>query len=160
MANDKIILTQKGKEKLEQELIQLTTVERPEIKDRIKEAREYGDLSENADYHAARARQGEIEDRIIAIENILKKAKIVESTNKDIETVGVGTKVTVYDEDLEEEEVYNIVGSVEADPANGFISYVSPLGSALCGKKVGDEVTIHAKVDYTVKITKIESTEI
>ena len=120
---------------------------------------DFGDLSENADYHAARARQGEIEDRILIIENILKKATIVDN-NTNVDVVGVGSKVTVYDEDLDEEEVYIIVGSVEADPANGYISYVSPLGAALCDKKVGDEVLIHAKVDYTVKITKIEAAEI
>lgn len=157
MALEKEIkLTKDGEEKLKAELNHLINVERPEILEALSSARAQGDLKENADYDAARNRQGEVEGRIKEIENILANAQIVrESINND-RIVGIGSKVTILDYSDKSEQTYHIVGTVEADPFNAKVSNESPLGIALCGHKVGDEVLVKSKNSYKAKIINIE----
>ena len=153
---NKIVLTHEGFKKYEEELHDLKVNKRHEIAQKIKVAREQGDLSENADYDAARNRQGEVEGRIKEIENILANAKIVrEATNND-KVVGIGSKVTIKASNERSEDTYTIVGTVEADPMNNKISNESPLGVALSGHRVGDEVEVRGKVNYKVKILNIQ----
>lgn len=156
---EKIILSKKGKQELENKLYDLVNVQRPEASQSIAEAKAQGDLSENADYHAARERQAIIENEIRELNSILENSEL-NRFNPNLDRVSYFSKVTVYDEAFEEEDSYIIVSSVEANPGEGHISYVSPLGKALFGKKVGDEVTIHAKTDYKVKIVKIEQLDL
>lgn len=136
-------LTEQGKIDLEQELEHLKTIDRPLNIEAIKEARAQGDLSENADYAAAREEQGRIEGRILEIENILKNAKIIEkdSSNK----VSIGKTVTLTYQSLKLKREFEIVGTVESDPFSGRISNDSPLGKAIIGHKVGDHVTFRTE---------------
>ena len=147
MANEtKTMLTKEGLKKYEDELLDLKVNRRKEVAEKIKVAREQGDLSENADYDAAKDEQTEIEKRIIELEAILKNAEIadIDESNKDAGKVHVGCEVTVKDLEFDEEETYQIVGSQEADPMNGKISDDSPFGRAIIGKKVGDTVEVNA----------------
>ena len=132
-----IILTKEGIEKLKNELKQLIDVDRKEIIRKIKETREYGDLSENAEYDAARNQQSMIEGRIEELEALLKKARIIDESKAlaSHDKVMIGGKVEVSIEG--DKETFNIVGSAESDPAKGHISIESPLGKALIGAKVG-----------------------
>ncbi|MDR0956052.1 MAG: transcription elongation factor GreA [Candidatus Nomurabacteria bacterium] len=130
-------LTQHGKRELEDELRQLID-SRADIANKIAEAREFGDLSENAEYSAAREEQGRVETRIAEIENILKNAEIIKEAKKG--TIGLGSTVEL--KNGKTVNKYKIVGSVEADPLNGKISDESPLGKQLIGKKVGDTAVI------------------
>ena len=130
---DKEILTQEGKDRLEEELTELKTNARKEVAQQIKEARAMGDLSENAEYHAAKDRQGEIENRINEIEAILRNAEVIDEDSSMEGRVSLGNTVTVYDEEMEEEISYKIVGSTEADPGKDWISNESPVGAALLG---------------------------
>lgn len=152
MVEKQIILTQVGREKLENELKGFKTIRRPEVIDRIKKAKDYGDLSENAEYEDARNEQSFIEGRIQEIEYILKYAKT--ATNGKGDTVGLGSSVTI---DMEGDKVtYEIVGSAEADPVNGKISSESPIGSSLLGRKSGEmleALTPGGKI--TIKVLKI-----
>jgi len=149
-----ILLTSEGFLELEAELNELKTVERPTIIEAIKDARAQGDLSENADYAAARDRQAEVEGRIADLEYMLENAKIIEK--KDTNAVDMGSIVTiVYMEDNEEEE-YTIVGSMEADPFENKISNESPIGMAIMHKKVGDIISVESPTgSYQIKIVKI-----
>ena len=154
MANNEILLTAKGFAELEEELNELRTTKREENIQAIKEARSHGDLSENSEYDAARDEQAKIEARIQELEYKLEHATIIDSSNKD--TVNVGCDVTILYVDDEEEDVYSIVGSLEADPFENKISNESPIGSAIIGKKVGDVVDVSANgSSYQVKILKI-----
>ena len=134
MAEKRIKLTKLGQEKLEKELEELVKIKRPVVIDRIKKAKDYGDLSENAEYEDARNEQSFIEGRVQEIEHMLKYAEIIESTKGG--AVGVGSSVKVKMDG--EEMTYEIVGSTEADPTAGKISSESPIGSSLVGKKTGD----------------------
>ena len=125
---------------MEQELENLKTVRRKEVAEKIKEARGQGDLSENAEYDAAKEEQGEIESRIIQLENLLRNAEVIDEYVLKMDVVNLGSKVTVLDVEFDEEMEYTIVGSTEADPMNGRISNESPLGMALLGQKVGATV--------------------
>lgn len=157
MANEnQTILTKDGVEKLKEELNHLVNVERPQIIEAIASARAQGDLKENADYDAARNRQGEVEGRIKEIENILANAKVVRESNNNDTVVGIGSRVTIKPSNKRNEETFVIVGSVEADPLNKMISNESPLGIALLGHRVGDEVEICCKTPYRAKIINIE----
>ena len=151
---EKVLLTEKGKQELEQRLEYLKTVKRAEIKERIKVAREFGDLSENAEYDAAKNEQSLTEGEILEIEAKLKAAELITaSTRKDI--VSVGSKVCFTD--LSDGKVYEfeIVGTTEADLKAGRISNESPLGKAMLGKKIGDEAQVVAPAcTYTVRIDK------
>ncbi len=148
------LLTSEGYLDLETELNTLKSEERPRIIEAIKEARAQGDLSENADYDAARDEQAKIEARIQELEFMLEHAKIIEKKSGDV--VSVGTTVTVKYVDDDEEEVYSIVGSMEADPFENKISNESPIGKAIMDKKVGDTISVESPNGaYDIKIVKI-----
>ena len=143
MAEKKNLLTDKGLKKLEEELQELRVVKRKEVAQKIKEAREQGDLSENAEYDAAKDEQKDIEARIEELETILKNVEVIYTDEVDKEKVNVGCVVTVKDE-KNNVQTFKIVGSTEADILNNKISNESPVGAALMGAKVGDKVTAEA----------------
>ncbi len=157
MAEKKIVLTYSGLKKLEEELQELKVVRRKEVAEKIKEARGQGDLSENAEYDAAKDEQAEIEARIVVIEKMLRNAEVIDEDDLGRNTVSVGNKVTLYDYEYEEEICFTIVGSAEADPGASKISNESPLGLGLLGKAVDEEVIVDAP-DGVIKfkILKIE----
>ncbi len=149
-------MTQEGYDELVEKLTYLQTVKRKEIVERIAEARSHGDLSENAEYDAARNEQSANEGEIAELEDKVKNAVIIE-VSKDKSIVQIGSKVTVYDDELEEETVYTIMGTTEADAMKNIISNESPVGAALLRRKKGDVVTIKAPDgEYTLKIIKID----
>ena len=153
---NKIELTKEGAENLEKELRHLIDIDRPEVIEALQAARSQGDLSENADYDAARTKQAEIEGRIKEIENILANVKIISEKTK-AKGVVLGSTVTIKDLSDDTVETYTIVGTVEANPLKGLISNVSPLGRAVIDKNEGDIVSVHANKEYKVEILKIES---
>ena len=132
-------LTKDGLKKLKDELEKLKTVGRTDIAEKIRVARGYGDLSENSEYDEAKNEQAKIEARIIELEKMLENVVII-NDEVSTEEVTIGVTVTVFDEEFKEELTYRVVGSAEADPMNGLISDDSPVGKALLGKKVDDEV--------------------
>jgi len=136
----KYIMTYEGVKKLEKELEILKSVKRKEITEKIKVALGYGDLSENAEYDEAKNEQAFVEGKIVQLENTLKNASIIDESEVSNDVVGVGGMVKVYDFEFDEEVVYHIVGSTEADPMNFKISNESPVGKALLGHKVEEEV--------------------
>lgn len=138
-----VYLTAEGVEELRQELDHLTKVKRPALAERLRHAIQQGDLSENADYSTAKEEQGFLEGRIQQIEIMLLRAKIIEE-NGSTDKISLGNRVTVIEDGTNYEEVFQIVGPAEAHPANGKISYESPLGQALMGHRVGDIVTFNA----------------
>ncbi len=144
MAEKKNMLTYEGLKKLEDELQDLKVNKRQEVAQKIKEAREQGDLSENAEYDAAKDEQRDIEARIEEIEKILKNAEVVDEDEFDAETVNFGSEVVLLDVDMNEKLVYKIVGSTEADILKGKISNESPVGEAIMKKKAGDTVRVDA----------------
>ncbi len=145
MADEKkIILTSEGLRNLEEELENLKVVRRKEVAAKIKEARAQGDLSENAEYDAAKDEQAEIESRIATIEKMLRNAEVIDEDEINTGRVNLGNKVKVYDEEFDEEVVYTIVGPAEADPFNYKLSNECPLGIALLGHAVGDVVESNA----------------
>ena len=153
MAVEKKILTYAGLRALEDELENLKVVKRKEVAVKIREAREQGDLSENAEYDAAKDEQRDIETRIEEIEKILKHAEVVVEDEVDLDQISVGCTVVLYDKEFEEEVEYKIVGSTEANSLAGKISNESPLGKALMGRKVGDNVEVNAQagvIEYEV----------
>lgn len=141
----KNILTYEGLKKLEDELEDLKVVKRSEIAQKIKEAREQGDLSENAEYDAAKDEQRDIEARIEEIEKILKNAEVVVEDEVDLQKISIGCKVRILDCEYDEELEYKIVGSTEANSLKGKISNESPVGKALLGKEVGDVVKVETQ---------------
>ena len=141
----KNLLTYEGLQKLEQELEDLKVVKRKEVSQKIKEAREQGDLSENAEYDAAKDEQRDIEARIEEIEKILKNADVVVEDEIDLDKINVGCKVRILDCEFDEELEYKIVGSTEASSLQGKISNESPVGRALLGAKVGDTVEVETQ---------------
>lgn len=152
MEPKKNLMTREGLQALEDELQDLKENKRYEIAQKIKEAREQGDLSENAEYDAAKDEQRDIEARIEELEGILKYAEVVEE-EEGSDAVNIGATIRILDVDLGEEVEYRLVGSTEADSLNGKISNESPLGSALLGSKVGDTVSVeteYGKFDYKV----------
>lgn len=142
MAEKKNILTYAGLTKLENELHDLKVNKRTEVAQKIKEAREQGDLSENAEYDAAKDEQRDIEARIEEIEKILKNAEVVDEDDVDTKKISVGCRVKLLDKEYDEELEFIIVGSTEASSLNGMISNESPLGKELIGKKVGNVVSV------------------
>jgi transcription elongation factor GreA len=139
---DKVPMTLDGFERLEEELKRLKTVERPEIIKAIATAREHGDLSENAEYHAAKERQSFNEGRISEIESKIANAEIIDVSKLSGKIVKFGAKIKLTDEDTDEDSAYQIVGEHEADINNGFLSINAPLARALIGKTVGDYVEV------------------
>ena len=154
--SNKVYLTNEGFLEIEEELNHLKEVKRPEVIKALKDARALGDLSENADYDAARNEQAQIEGRILELEKILETAEIIEK--RDTDKVGLGTTVTIryLDEDDDDTEEYRIVGSKEADPSNNKISNESPLAQAIMGARAGDERTVESpRGSYRVEIVEI-----
>ena len=148
---DEVILTKEGKEELEKRLEFLKVTKRAEITERIKTAREFGDLSENAEYDAAKNEQAMIEGEIVEIEEKLKHAVIIKDGAKK-GVVSLGSKVDILDEESGEVSTYEIVGTTEADVENSRISNESPIGNALLGRKAGETITVNVPVG-TVSIT-------
>ena len=156
----KNILTYEGLKKLEDELEYLKVVRRKEVSQKIKEAREQGDLSENAEYDAAKDEQRDIEARIEEVEKILKNAEVVVEDEVDIDKISIGCKVKILDCEYDEELVYKIVGSTEANSLKGKISNESPVGKLLLGKKVGDEVVVETEMgELRYKVLEIQRAE-
>jgi transcription elongation factor GreA len=138
---EKMPMLKEGYELISKELVRLKTIERPEVIDAIEEARAHGDLSENAEYHAAKERQGQIEATIADYEDRLSRAVVIDPTELSGDKVVFGATVTLLDED-DKPIKYQIVGQIEADAKQGRISYNSPLGRALIGRKIGDDVEV------------------
>ncbi|OFI46712.1 transcription elongation factor GreA [Floricoccus penangensis] len=157
MAEKTYPMTQEGKEKLEQELEDLKLIKRPEVVERIKIARGYGDLSENSEYDAAKDEQAFIEGRISTVETMIRNAEIIDSDAVDKNEVAIGKTVTFQELPDGEVETYTIVGSAEANPFEGKISNESPIAQALVGQKKGDVVKVTLPVgEIQVKITKVK----
>ena len=131
-------------QELQDELVYLKTVREKEVADQIKEARSFGDLSENSEYDEAKNEQGKLYSRIAEVENILANCVVIEEHETDPNTVRMGSRITVEDLEFNEQETYQVVGSQEADPMNGRISEESPFGKALLGQKIGDVVIVEA----------------
>ena len=151
-----VILTKEKLEKLEDELEYLKTKKRPEMAEKIKIARSFGDLSENADYDEAKNEQGEVESRIMKIEDMIRNAKTIE-VDENSDTVGVGNTVCLYDEEFEEDVEYKIVGTAESNPLEGYISNESPVGEAIIGHKSNDRVAVetpNGKMYFVIKNIK------
>ena len=158
--NEELLVTQEGYDKIVAEHDELVSVKRAEVAERIKEAISYGDISENAEYDSAKNEQAELEERIHQLEEMLRKAKIVQEEDVKGDKVNIGLKVTVKDIDTGDKEVFSIVGATESDPFNGKISTESPVGKALIGKKKGETVAVEIPdgvINY--KIMKIEKEE-
>lgn len=155
MTEKKNILTYAGLTKLENELQELKVVKRKEVAEKIKEAREQGDLSENAEYDAAKDEQRDIEARIEEIEKILKNAEVVDEDEIDIKKINVGCKVKVLDMEYDEELEFRIVGSTETNSLEHKISNESPIGRELIGKKINEVVTVET-VDGVIKYKVLE----
>ena len=153
----KNILTYQGLQKLEEELQNLKVVRRKEVAQKIKEAREQGDLSENAEYDAAKDEQRDIEARIEDIEKILKNAEVVVEEEVELDKISIGCKVMILDVEENEELEYKIVGSTEANSLKGKISNESPVGKALLGAKIGDVVKVETHVgELEYKVLEIQ----
>lgn len=155
---NEIVLTAEGRKKIEQELERLRTVDRKEVAERIRESKDFGELSENSEYEDAKNQQAFVEGRILELKRVLHNALVIEDDEVTTDVVGIGSKVKVRDMDTKDEWVYTIVGSIEADPAEDRISNESPVGEALMDKKAGDRLSVdtpagemHLKI---VKITK------
>ncbi len=147
-------ITKKGMKKIQGELDNLIRVEREQIKKSIAEAREHGDLKENAEYHAAKEKQSHIEGRIAQLQHIVAKAEVIDVSQQSSERVVFGATVTLCDVQKDQKIVYQIVGHEEADIKNNLISFKSPLGAALLGKEEGDTVTVNAPkgaIEYEIE---------
>ncbi|NLK86189.1 MAG: transcription elongation factor GreA [Clostridiaceae bacterium] len=157
MAGKEVILTYEGLKKLEEELEQLRGPKRMEIKERIKVALSFGDITENSEYDEAKNEQAYVEGRIVQLETMLKNARIIDQDDVSTDKVTVGSKVRLLDMEFNEEIVYTIVGSTEADPSKFKISNESPVGSALMHKKKGNTVEVEVPAGVLkFKILKIE----
>jgi transcription elongation factor GreA len=152
------VITKEGLEKLQSEVEHLTTVKRREVAERIKEAREFGDISENAEYDSAKNEQALLEQRIAQLEERLRRATVIDESEIDTEVVQVGNHVHVKDQKSGESRKFQIVGSTEADPAEQKLSNEAPIGKALLGHRRGDVVTVDVPrgPKKKLKITKIE----
>ncbi len=152
----KNIMTFAGLRALEDELFDLKVNRRKEVAQKIKEAREQGDLSENAEYDAAKDEQRDIEARIEELEKLLKNVEVIDEDEVDLDTISVGCRVRLYDVEFDEEVEYMIVGSTEADSLNGKISNESPVGAALIGSKQGETIVVETiSGDLEFKILEI-----
>ena len=138
----RIPMSQEGHVRLRQELDRLLKKERPTVIEAIEVARGHGDLKENAEYHAAKERQGHLEGRIMELKDKLGRAEVIDCTNVDCSRVVFGTVVTLVDLDTDDEIRYQLLGPLEADVSTGSISVLSPIGQAMIGKSVGDEITV------------------
>ena len=141
-----VILTKEGKEKLEKELQELKTVRRKEVADRIKQAIDFGDISEHSEYDDAKNEQAFIEGRIQELDMMLRNVQIIDEEITQADVISIGSTVSVRDVELDELETYRIVGTVEADPMQNKISNESPVGASLLGKRAGDIVNVPAPI--------------
>lgn len=154
MPEKEVFLTAKGLKRLEDELDDLKVVKRKEISARIKQALDFGDISENSEYDQAKNEQAQLEERIAKIESMLRNAILIDEDDIQTDMVGIGSKVLIYDREYDEDMELIIVGSAEADPSEGMISNESPVGSALLGHKVGDVVEVavpDGTIEYEIK---------
>ncbi len=156
-AANAVYLTAEGARKLREELDQLKNVKRPDLAVRLRHAIQQGDLSENADYHAAKEEQGFLEGRIIELERLLRDTVILDESSVDGGAVRLGARVTVVEQGFSDREEFQIVGKAEANPAQGKISNESPLGQALIGRRIGETVSIAAPGGVTIfRVVAIE----
>ncbi|WP_152654708.1 transcription elongation factor GreA [Oceanobacillus sp. CFH 90083] len=156
-AEKSFYMTQEGKDKLEEELHYLKTDRRQEVVERIKVARDFGDLSENSEYDAAKDEQAFVEQRITQVENMIRNAVIIENDNQNPNVVALGKSVSFVELPDGDEETYTIVGSAEADPFEGKISNDSPMAKSLLGQEIGREVTVATPAgDIEVRIINVE----
>ncbi len=154
MTTEQIPLTPEGYSRLKEELTKLRSVERPKVISDIAEARAHGDLKENAEYHAAKEKQGLVEARIAELEDKLSRANVIDFAGDTVDQVRFGARVTICDEETGEEKSYRIVGDLEADIASGKISLSSPIARALLGKRIDDLVSIRVPAgekEYAIK---------
>jgi transcription elongation factor GreA len=156
LSEKEVLLTAEGRKKIEEELEHLKMSKRPEVAERIREAIGHGDISENSEYDDAKNEQAFVEGRILTLENMLRNARLIDTTELDHTVVGVGSTVILYDVEAEEELEYTLVGSAEASPLQHKISNESPVGRAVMGKKVGDIV----EVAVPIGVLKYEVREI
>ena len=150
---EEVLLTREGLEKIKEEYETAVSVTRAEVAERIKEARSFGDLSENAEYEAAKEEQAELEERINKLETMIRNAKVIDEDDLEKDVVNVGNTVTLKENGKEEVVVYQIVGSTEADPFSGRISNESEVGKALIGAKIGETVEVEVpdgKISYDI----------
>ena len=137
-----VVLTEEGFQKLKEEIEYLSTIKRREVAERIKEAREFGDISENSEYDDAKNEQAQLEARILGLEQKLRNARVVDAEHVSTESVSIGARVTLKDLSTKKNVEYSIVGSAEADPRNHRLSNESPVGKAVLGRKKGEKVTV------------------
>ena len=157
MAMDKVPMTIEGHKKLEEELHRIRSIERPRIIQAISEARAHGDLSENAEYHAAKEAQGLNEAKVAELEDMLSRADVIDVSKLSGSTVKFGALVTLIDEDTDEKVKYRIVGEIEADVKQSKISVASPVARALIGKAKGDTVEVTTpRGSRTYEVVKVE----
>lgn len=156
MDNKQVKLTEDGLKQLEEELEYLKTKKRKEVSEKIKVALGFGDLSENSEYDEAKNEQAQVEARIVSVENMLKKAIVIDESERDTSKVELGATVTIHDIEFDEDITYKIVGSTEADPDEGRLSDESPLGKSLMGKAEGEMIDVDAPAGVIqYKILKI-----
>ncbi|WP_300408934.1 transcription elongation factor GreA [Lagierella sp.] len=157
MTEKEILLTKEGYKKLEDEMEFLKTVRRKEVADKIKVARGFGDLSENAEYDEAKNEQAQVEDRILVLEHMLINAKVISDKDLKKDTIAAGSTIKLQDLEDGEIEEFTIVGSAESDPFKGKISYESPVGKACIGRKKGDTVVVQtAGGSFNYRIVEIK----
>ncbi len=158
MLHKDVVLTPEGMTKLQEEIDYLSTTKREEVAERIKEAREFGDISENSEYDDAKNEQAMLEHRISVLQEKLRRARVIKVTEISTEKVSLGSTVTLKDLAYNEEFTYTIVGSAEADPSNHRLSNESPMGQAILGRKVGETVTVPAPAGSTrYEVVRIEA---
>ncbi len=146
MSRKEVILTQEGLKQLQEEVDHLSTVKRDEVAERIRSAREFGDISENSEYDDAKNEQAMLEHRISLLQEKLRRARVIKDSEIETDKVSVGTTVTLRDQERGEIRIYTLVGSAEADPAKAKLSNESPVGQAILGPSVGDTVTVPVPV--------------
>lgn len=155
MSAKEVVLTYEGLRKLEEELEYLRGTKRKEVAERIKQALSFGDISENSEYDEAKNEQAQMEGRIVQLESMLKHARVIDEDDVNTDAVSLGSKVKIYDMEFDEEVVYHIVGSTEANPLKSKISNESPVGAALMGHKKDDIIEVQVP-DGTMKFKILE----
>ena len=146
MSRNEVMLTEEGLKQLQEEVDFLSTVKRDEVAERIREARDFGDISENSEYDDAKNEQAMLEHRISVLQEKLRRARVIKESDIDTDKVSIGSTVTLKDKERGEVRVYTLVGSAEADPSKAKLSNESPVGQAIIGKRVGDVVTVPVPV--------------
>lgn len=146
MSRKEVILTEEGLKQLQDEVTHLSTVKREEVAERIRAAREFGDITENSEYDDAKNEQAMLEHRISLLQEKLRRARVIKDSDIDTDKVSVGSTVTLRDMDAGEIRIYTLVGSAEADPAKARLSNESPVGQAIIGRRVGDVLTVPVPV--------------